>query len=485
MYLAGSFTYVFMSASAGVRSGLCTISDGLLSAVKYLDDLVWGPWMLLLLLGTGIYLTLRMGFLPLKNLKAALKLAVSGGGAGKGKEGISSFSSLMTELAITIGTGNILGVATAMVLGGPGALFWMIVTSFIGLATKLAESTLSVKYRSCNERGEPAGGPMYTCVRALGGKTGRFLGCAFALLAVFSSLGMGNMTQSNSIADALWHSFQIPRAKTGLWVAVLTILVVLGGIRTISGVTRFLVPAMGLLYLLGSLGVILTHIGNLPGAAAGIIAAAISPSAVSGGLFGTVTVNAFQSLRWGAARGIFSNEAGLGAAGITAAAAATDDPVGQGYISMTGVFLDTAVMCTVTGLSLASSGVLGLAGTADGSISGTGLILAAFRSTFGKSTDLFVSTCITLFAFATIIGWAYQGERAFEFLMGGRTRNNIWYRFGYGLTAFFGCIFPLEAVWGFSDVCNGLMAVPNLICVLALSEKVCREIREYGLLSKK
>lgn len=448
--------------------------------IKWVDDLVWGPWTLLLLLGTGIYLMLQMRFLPLKNLKFALKCAVSGdakSGGGNGK--ISSFSALTTELAVTIGTGNIIGVATAMVLGGPGALFWMVVTSFIGMATKLAESTLSVMYRSRNEKGEPAGGPMYTCVRAIGGRVGKFLGICFALLAILSTFGMGNMTQCNSIADVMWHSFSVPKIKTGLIVTLLTILVVIGGIRTISKVTQFLVPAMGLLYMLGCLAVIVTHLYNLPGAIAGIFAAAVSPKAVSGGLFGTVVVSTFQSLRWGVSRGIFSNEAGLGASGITAAAADTDDPVRQGYISMTGVFLDTAVMCTVTGLALAASGVLGLDEVADGSLNGTGLVLAVFRSSFSQGSDLFVSVSIALFAFATIVGCAYQGERAFEFLMGGRTMYNIWYRFAYGLAAFWGSMFSLEVVWSFADVCNGLMAIPNLICVLALSGKVCREIRKY------
>lgn len=449
--------------------------------IERMDDLVWGPWMLLLLLGTGIYLMLRMNFLPLKNLKYALKCAVSGdskAGGGKGK--ISSFSALTTELAVTIGTGNIIGVVTAMVLGGPGALFWMVITSFIGMATKLAESTLSVKYRSRNEKGEPAGGPMYTCVRALGGRKGRLLGTSFAVFAVMSTFGMGNMTQSNAIADVMWQSFNAPKIKTGFIISFITILVVIGGIRSIAKVTQFLVPAMGLLYMLGCLSVILTHIQNLPGALAGIIAAAISPAAVSGGLFGTVTVSAFQSLRWGVSRGIFSNEAGLGASGITAAAADTDDPIRQGYISMTGVFLDTAVICSVTGLALAASGVLGSDAVADGTLKGTGLVLAVFRSTFSKGFEMFVSVCIALFAFATIAGCAYQGERAFEFLMGGRTKYNIWYRFVYGLAAFLGSIFSLELVWNFADICNGLMAVPNLICVLALSGKVCREIRRYN-----
>ncbi len=445
------------------------------------DDFVWGPWMLLLLLGTGAYLMVRMRFLPLKNLKYAMKCAVSGeskksGGAG----GISSFSALMTELAITIGTGNILGVATAMLLGGPGALFWMVVTSLIGLATKLAESTLSVAWRTKNSRGEPVGGPMYTCVRAFPGKRGKLLGGWFALMAVLASLGMGNMTQSNSVADAFWYAFRIPKARTGLILSVLTILVVLGGIGVISKVTKVLVPAMGLLYLLGSLAVIAVNWRNLPGALGGIVAGAFAPGAVSGGLFGTVTVTAFQSLRWGVARGIFSNEAGLGASGITAAAADTDDPVRQGYISMTGVFLDTAVMCTLTGLALAASGVLGTEAVQSGSLDGTGIILAVFATAFGRRADLFVSVCIGLFAFATIVGWAYQGEKVFEFLMGGSARYNLWYRLVYGVSAFFGCVFSLKTVWMLSDICNGLMAVPNLICVLALSGAVCRMVREHG-----
>ncbi len=364
-----------------------------------------------------------------------------------------------------------------MVLGGPGALFWMVVTSIIGMATKLAESTLSVKYRSVNEKGERAGGPMYTCVNALGNKRlGKFLGSCFAILAVFASFGMGNMTQSNSIADALSLSFGLPKAKIGLFVTLLTILVVLGGISSISKVTRLLVPFMGVFYLCGTLAVILTHWRNVPAALAGILGSAFCPQAMSGGILGSITVSAFQSLRWGVSRGIFSNEAGLGASGITSAAADTEDYIKQGYISMTGVFLDTVVMCSIMGLALVTSGVLGEYAPSE-LPEGTELVLAIFRSTFGPGTDMFVSICITLFAFATIVGWAYQGERAFEFLMGGRTRYNVWYRFVYALTAFLGCVFSLDAVWCFSDICNGLMAVPNLICVLALSGPLCKEIK--------
>lgn len=454
--------------------------------VKYADNLVWGPWLLVLLLGTGCYLMVGMRFLPLKNLRHAFRAGFLGekGGAKNGK--ISSFASLTTELAITLGTGNIIGVATAMVTGGPGALFWMVVTSFIGMATKLAESMLAVKYRGVNDKGEVAGGPMYTCLYAFKkNKIGKRMGLAFAFFAVMASFGMGNMTQSNAIADALWVSFGTSKSFTGLVVTVLTILVVLGGIGFIGKVTQILVPFVGIFYLLGTLAVILTHLHNLPHAAFGIVSAALNPQAISGGLFGTITVSAFESLRWGVSRGIFSNEAGLGASGITAAAADTGDYVKQGYISMTSVFIDTAIVCTITGLAFASSGVFGVVDADGKPLTGTELTLAAFQTTFGDFGSNFISICIVLFAFATIIGWAYQGERAFEFLMGGKTKYNICYRFVYGLIAFWGCVFSLETVWNFSDICNGLMAVPNLICVLMLSKEVCGEIRMYRFEDKR
>lgn len=469
--------------------------------IERADELVWGPWMLILLLGTGVYLMLRLKGLPIHNLRYALRCALgreekgkqgSGshgkneshggnklpGGKKKGSGGtVSPFSSLTTELAATIGTGNIIGVATAMVLGGPGALFWMVAASVVGLATKLVESTLSVKYRGKNEKGQTAGGPMYVMERAFPWKkAGHILALSFAVFAVFASFGMGNMTQSNSIADALLVTFSVPRAKTGLVVTVLTVLVVLGGIGVIGKVTQIVVPFMGILYMAGTMVVILFHWKNLPMALGGIMTAAFCPEAVSGGLFGQVTATLFQSLRWGVSRGVFSNEAGLGAAGISAAAADTEDYIKQGYISMTGVFLDTVIICTATGLALAVSGVMGE--TAEGvPLTGAALTLAAFRTVLGDFGEKFMGICIVLFAFATIVGWAYQGERAFEFLLRGKTRYNIWYRFIYGLTAFAGCMCPLQAVWNFSDICNGLMAVPNLICVLVLSGSICREIR--------
>lgn len=456
--------------------------------IQKIDNLVWGPWLLVLLLGTGIYLTLRLRFLNLRNLKFALKCALgiegdkgSRGQKGGGKAGkVSSFSSLTTELAATIGTGNIVGVSTAMVLGGPGALFWMVVTSIVGMATKLVESTLSVKYRGRNEKGQTAGGPMYVMENAFPNRrVGHILAVSFALFAVCASFGMGNMTQANSIADALLVTFNVPKAKSGLIFTVLTILVVLGGIGVIGKVTQLVVPFMGIIYMLGTAAVIFLHWRNIPMAIGGIFTAAFSPEAVSGGLFGQVTVSAFQSLRWGVSRGIFSNEAGLGAAGISAAAADTEDYVKQGYISMTGVFLDTVVICTATGLALAASGVLGTTDSAGNPLTGAALTLAAFHTVLGDFGERFIGICIVLFAFATIVGWAYQGERAFEFLMGGRVKYNLLYRFAYGFAAFMGCMCPLQIVWDLSDICNGLMAVPNLICVLILSGQISKEIVGY------
>lgn len=465
--------------------------------IQKIDNLVWGPWLLVLLLGTGIYLTVRLRFLSVRNLKYAMKCVLGSDkdetrneyelsateNYKKNKSGkVSSFSSLTTELAATIGTGNIVGVSTAMVLGGPGALFWMVVSGIFGMATKLVESTLAVKYRGKNEKGQTAGGPMYVMEKAFPNrKIGHFLAVSFAVFAVFASFGMGNMTQANSIADALDVTFRVSKANSGLIFTVLTILVVLGGIGFIGKFTQLLVPLMGIIYMAGTITVILFHWKNIPMAMGGIMTAAFSPKAVSGGLFGHLTTSAMDALRWGISRGIFSNEAGLGAAGISAATADTDDYIKQGYISMTGVFLDTIVICTATGLALASSGVLGALDESGKPLTGTALTLKAFHTVLGDFGECFIAICIVLFAFATIIAWAYQGERAFEFLMRGKVKYNLFYRLLYGFVAFVGCVCPLQMVWNLSDICNGLMAIPNLICVLVLSEEICKEItaREY------
>lgn len=453
------------------------------------DRIVWGPWLIFLLLGCGCYLMISLRFLPLRNLLAALGLVFhSKSWKGTDGEGVSSFSALTTELAATIGTGNIVGVATAMVLGGPGALFWMLLSGIIGLSTKLVESTLCVRYRVRDHKGKPVGGPMYVLQNAFPyRRMGRILAVLFAIFAVLASFGMGNMTQGNSIAEALAVTFGVGRTATGLVLGILTILVILGGIDKIARVTEYLVPCMAVFYLFGTGMVIFTHLHNLPAGIWQILWGAFCPEAMAGGTIGFLcsigngtACSGRQAMRYGVSRGVFSNEAGLGAAGISAACADTTDAVRQGYISMTGVFIDTIVICSLTGLAIASSGMLGQRDAQGEFLNGTALMIAVFSATFGRVGEWMLTLSIALFAFATIIAWEYQGEKAFEYLMG-RCHRTGWYRVGYGIAAFLGAVCSLEAVWDFSDICNGLMAVPNLLAVVMLSKGICREIRSYKL----
>ncbi|MEQ2541416.1 sodium:alanine symporter family protein [Lachnospiraceae bacterium CLA-AA-H183] len=453
------------------------------------DRIVWGPWLIFLLLGCGCYLMIRLRFLPLRNLLAALGLVFhSKSRKGTDGEGVSSFSALTTELAATIGTGNIVGVATAMVLGGPGALFWMLLSGIIGLSTKLVESTLCVRYRVRDHKGKPVGGPMYVLQNAFPyRRMGRILAVLFAVFAVLASFGMGNMTQGNSIAEALAVTFGVEQTVTGLVLGILTILVILGGIDKIAMVTEYLVPCMAVFYLFGTGMVIFTHLHNLPAGIWQILWGAFCPEAMAGGTIGFLcsigngtACSGRQAMRYGVSRGVFSNEAGLGAAGISAACANTSDAVRQGYISMTGVFIDTIVICSLTGLAIASSGMLGQRDAQGEFLNGTALMIAVFSATFGRVGEWMLTLSIALFAFATIIAWEYQGEKAFEYLMG-RCHRTGWYRVGYGIAAFLGAVCSLEAVWDFSDICNGLMALPNLLAVVMLSKGICREIRSYKL----
>lgn len=453
------------------------------------DRIVWGPWLIFLLLGCGCYLMISLRFLPLRNLLAALGLVFhSKSRKGTDGEGVSSFSALTTELAATIGTGNIVGVATAMMLGGPGALFWMLLSGIIGLSTKLVESTLCVRYRVRDHKGKPVGGPMYVLQNAFPyRRMGRILAVLFAIFAVLASFGMGNMTQGNSIAEALAVTFGVEQTATGLVLGILTILVILGGIDKIARVTEYLVPCMAVFYLFGTGMVIFTHLHNLPAGIWQILWGAFCPEAMAGGTIGFLcsigngtACSGRQAMRYGVSRGVFSNEAGLGAAGISAACADTTDAVRQGYISMTGVFIDTIVICSLTGLAIASSGMLGQRDAQGELLNGTALMIAVFSATFGRVGEWMLTLSIALFAFATIIAWEYQGEKAFEYLMG-RCHRTGWYRVGYGIAAFLGAVCSLEAVWDFSDICNGLMAVPNLLAVVMLSKGICREIRSYKL----
>lgn len=446
-----------------------------------IDDFVWGPVMLVLLVGTGIFLTIRLKFLTWRNLGYALRSVLSREARTKkrGSGDISPFSALMTALAATIGTGNIVGVATAMVLGGPGALVWMWISACFGLTSKFAECMLAIKYRVVNENGEMSGGPMYTMKHAFKNKGfGNFMGFLFALFTVLASFGIGNLTQANSISAALDQTFSIPVWVTGAVITALALIIIVGGIKNISKVSQVVVPCMAIFYVVGGIIVILGNITNLPSGLAAIFSMAFNMQSVAGGVGGTIMVSMMQSLRWGVARGVFSNEAGLGSAAITAAAATTDNPVRQGYINMTGTFFDTIVVCTITGLAIASSGVLGTLDASGELVTGSALTILAFSTVLGKAGGILVSIGIALFAFSTIIGWEYHGEKAFEYLVK-KPKYCIIYRIIFSLVSYIGATTTLQIVWNFSDVMNGLMAIPNLICLLALSSVIAKDVEEF------
>lgn len=446
--------------------------------VARIDDLLWGPGTLFLLLGTGIFLTLRLRFLPWRNLGFALRCVLSPEARRVKRPGdVSPFSALMTALASTIGTGNIAGVATALIAGGPGALVWMELAALFGLSTKYAECLLSVRFRRKNQRGELCGGPMYVLRDGLGaGRLGAALGACFALSAVCASFGIGSITQSNSIAAALSTSCGIPVGICALITALLSLTVTLGGIRSISAVSTLVVPCMAVFYLAAGLIVIIGNWANIPAGLVQILIGAFSPQAVAGGAAGTA-LSLWNTIRWGVARGVFSNEAGLGSAAISAASAATDSPVRQGYINMTGAFFDTMVICTLTGLVLCCSGVLGTVDASGQAVNGAALTILAFRSVLGPVGGILISIAITLFAFSTIIGWEFQGEKAFEYLFG--TRPLALYRVSFALAAFWGAGEQVELVFRLADICNALMCIPNLCSLLLLSGCIARDTMAF------
>ncbi|MFA9375227.1 MAG: alanine/glycine:cation symporter family protein [Lachnotalea sp.] len=455
--------------------------EKLSSIVNSVDSFVWGPVMLVLLVGTGIFLTVRLKFRPWRNLGFALSSVLSKEArtTKKGSGDVTPFSALMTALAATIGTGNIVGVATAMFAGGPGALVWMWISALFGLTTKFSECMLAIKYREVNSKGEMSGGPMYTMKNAFKNKTfGKTLGFLFALFSVLASFGIGNMTQANSISGALSESFHISTWITGIVITVLAFAIILGGIHSISKVSSIVVPTMATVYILVGILVILLNIKNLPHGLYLIFGMAFFPKSIAGGVLGTITVSVMNSMRYGIARGVFSNEAGLGSAAITAAAATTDDPVRQGYINMTGTFLDTIIVCSITGLAIASSGVLGTV-AADGTpIEGIALTIAAFSSVLGPFGKYVVSIGIILFAFSTIIGWEYHGEKAFEYIVKNH-KFNIIYRILFSLVVFIGATQTLDLVWNISDIMNALMAIPNLISLILLSNVIANEVERF------
>lgn len=437
----------------------------MLELLKALDAFVWGPPLLILLVGTGIYLTIRLGLLQVARLPKSFQLIFT---KDKGHGDVSSFAALCTALAATVGTGNIIGVATAIKVGGPGALFWMWMAAFFGMATKYAEGLLAIKYRTKDANGAVAGGPMHYILLGMGEKW-RPLAIFFALAGVLVALlGIGTFTQVNSITESIQNTAQIDPAITALVLSVFVAIAVFGGLKSISKVSTAVVPFMAIVYILGTLTVILFNIEKIPATLTLIFTSAFSPAAAVGGFAGASIRTAIQN---GVARGVFSNESGLGSAPIAAAAAKTNEPVEQGLISMTGTFIDTLIICTLTGLTILVTGVW------SGDLNGVALTQSAFSTVFSYFGPALLTIFLVLFAFTTILGWNYYGERCFEFLFGVRF---IWlYRVVFVVMVLLGGFIELDMVWIIADIVNALMALPNLIALLVLSPVVIAETKKY------
>ncbi|MGK7345982.1 MAG: alanine/glycine:cation symporter family protein [Candidatus Nitrospinota bacterium M3_3B_026] len=437
--------------------------------LRLVDSYVWGLPLILLLLGTGLYLTVVLRGLQFTWLAPALYLALVKRSEKDAKGDISHFQALMTALSATVGTGNIAGVATAIAVGGPGAVFWMWVTGLVGMATKYAEAVLAVKYRYVDERGNMVGGPM-VYISAIGpGRAWKYLAGAFAVFAALASFGIGNMTQANSVADALQRSFNVPPLASGLVFAALTGLVILGGVKWIGRVASVIVPVMIFFYCGAALWIIASRAGDVPEALGLIFRHALSPTAATGGFAGATV---WLTLRMGVARGIFSNESGLGSSPIAAAAARTKNPVAQALVSMTQTFIDTLVVCTMTAL------VILLSGAWEDGINGAPLTAEAFsRALPGEWGGMIVSLGLVFFAYSTMLGWSYYGERALESILG--VGVIVPYRALFVTLIVAGAVARLEVVWTFSDIMNGLMAFPNLVALAALAPVVASETKRY------
>jgi len=432
-----------------------------------IDNLIWGPPLLVLLMGTGLYLTVRLGLLQVIRLPLALKLVFFPAKHDHKEGDVSSFAALCTALSATIGTGNIVGVATAIKLGGPGALFWMWMAAFFGMATKYAEGLLAVKYRVRDQNGQMSGGPMYYLERGLGS---RWLARAFAMFGIGVALfGIGTFPQINAIADAALLTFTVPKWVTGLVIAVLVAMITIGGIRSISKVSMAVVPFMAIFYILACVTVLALNVQHLPEAVSQILGNAFTGTAATGGFAGATIMLALQA---GVARGVFSNESGLGSAPIAAAAAKTDSCVEQGLVCMTGTFFDTIIICTMTGLTLVITGVW------QGDVAGAAMTNLAFTQGMGSQLGLYlVNIGLLFFAFTTIIGWNYYGERCTEYLLGVKAIKP--YRYIFILLVAVGALLHLDLIWLIADIVNGLMAVPNLIGLLGLRQVIVMETRAY------
>ncbi|WP_195550297.1 alanine/glycine:cation symporter family protein [Streptococcus australis] len=437
-----------------------------LAFFKQVDNVVWGAPLLILLVGTGIYLSFRLGLLQVFRLPQAFRLIFT---EDQGEGDISSFGALATALAATVGTGNIVGVATAIQTGGPGALFWMWMAAFFGMATKYAEGLLAIRYRTKDDNGHISGGPMYYILHGMGEKW-RPLAIFFALAGVLVALfGIGTMTQVNAITGALKTSFQLSPQVTSLVIAGIVSAVIFGGIHWISKVSEKVVPFMAAAYIFATVYIIVLNMDQVPTVLSQVFQGAFTGTAAIGGFSGALVKEAIQK---GVARGVFSNESGLGSAPIAAAAAKTEEPVEQGLISMTGTFIDTIIICSLTGLAILVSGQWTTVGQV-----GSDLTQQVFISTFGHIGGIILTLCLVLFATTTILGWSYYGERCVEFLAG--VKFIPYYRLLFILMVGVGGFLQLELVWIIADIVNGLMALPNLIALLALSPIVLKESKRY------
>ncbi len=439
-------------------------SAKILALLDGINGYLWGAPMIILLLGTGLFLSLRLNFLQFWSLPRALYLAFTP--SDQDSQGdISHFKALMTALAATIGTGNIVGVASALAAGGPGALFWMWITALVGMATKYSEAILAVKYRVIDEKGEMVGGPMYALERGLGMK---WLGVLFALFGSLAAYGIGNIVQANAMSGTMERSFGVSPWITGIVLAVLVALVVLGGIKRIGEVTGYLVPFMAVIYMIAVATLLLVNYEQVPHALGQVFKHAFSPTAATGGFLGAMIRETIQS---GVSRGLFSNESGLGSAPIAAAAAKTKTPKRQALVSMCGTFLDTIVVCTMTGLALITTGVWST------NIDTTEMTMHAFELTFpGTWGGHIVTIGLMFFVYSTILGWCYYGEKCFEYLFG--VKAVMPYRIVWVMIIVVGAVTEIQIVWSFSDMMNALMAAPNLIALIFLSSVIVKETQE-------
>ncbi len=433
------------------------------------NGFVWGPVMLILILGTGLYLTLGLRFLPVRLIPEGFRLLWKGRKEDKEEGEISPFNALMTSLSATIGTGNIAGVATAIFMGGPGAMFWMWVAALLGMATKYAEAVLAVNYREKDEDGNHVGGPMFYIKNGLGDNW-KWLAFLFALFASFAGFGIGNTIQANSVADVMHSSFGIPELYTGILLAVLVGLVLIGGIKRIAHVAGAVVPFMAIAYVIGGVAIILLNITAIPSAIETIVVSAFTPSAAMGGFAGA---SVWAALQFGVARGIFSNEAGLGSAPIAHAAAKTNSAVRQGLVAMMGTFIDTIVICSITGLAIVVTGAY------TSGESGAALSMLAFSTALPYVGEYVVTLGLIVFAFTTLVGWSFYGEKSVYYIFGHRAI--VPFRILWVLVIPFGAMMNLKFIWLMADTLNALMAVPNLIAIVLLSPVIFMLTKEYFL----